>query len=227
MEKANVKLGIRTCAKKKQLEKQKKANKKANAKKKAIGKSKKIAKLKQLLFSRCFFPKKMQKKSKTNAKKTAKQMQKKSKKEAEKKQKKSKWFFAFSVAFVLLFVFACFSLFPKVWFPAVHFWIAFLFALFLHFFKRLIFRIKLDLESGDHKFIISELQTQDRSLHFSQVIRYFQFLSSCWCFPVSWKCPEVRARPDTYTYAQKQPKGKHNKKLHDMDRYWLFLYNNL
>ena len=73
-----------------------------------------------------------------------KTMQKKSKNKAKKKQQKSNLFFAFSVAFFLLFVFAFFLLFSEVRFPGVHFWFAYLLLYFCIFFKRLIYRIKLD-----------------------------------------------------------------------------------
>lgn len=123
MEKANVKPGHPTNAKKKAtvLEKAKKANEKANVieqLKKAKEKAKKGHEKSNAFFFGLFFRIKMQKK--------------------QVKQKKSKSFFAFFVAFLLLFVFAFFAFFLKPDF--LQRILDCFFIVFLHFFfKRLTF----------------------------------------------------------------------------------------
>ena len=132
-------IGKSTCktrspnkCKKKQLENAKKKQTKKQMQKKSNWKKQKKSKQKAktwFSFFLHFFRKTMQKKSKNKAKK---------------KQQKSNLFFAFSVAFFLRFVFAFFLLFSEVRFPGVHFWFAYLLLYFCIFFKRLIYRIKLD-----------------------------------------------------------------------------------
>ena len=117
------KKAIGKCKKKKQTKKQ--------MQKKAIGKSKKKANKKQkhgFPFFCIFFGKQCKKKAKIKQKQS---------------NKKATCSLHFLLLF-LLFVFAFFLLFSEVRFPGVHFWFAYLLLYFCIFFKRLIYRIKLD-----------------------------------------------------------------------------------
>ena len=154
--------------KKKQLEKAKRKQTKKHMQKKSNWKKQKKAKTKQtksktmfFLFFCFYFAFFFGKKSKKK--------QTKSKNKANKKQQTSNLFFAFSVAFFLLFVFAFFLLFSEVRFPGVHFWFAYLLLYFCIFFKRLIYRIKLD--------------PADTSLgHKGELVKFHKFLSPWWMF---------------------------------------------